>query len=225
METDRLFKNERESMVRGQVIRRGIRDPRLINALLRVPRHKFVPPHLSDRAYEDGPLAIGQGQTISQPYIVAAMTDLLQLQGMENILEIGTGSGYQAAVLAELAATVHTIERHPELSHRAQVHLQELGYENVYVHVADGSLGWAPGAPYQGIIVTAAAPEIPRPLIDQLADGGRLVIPIGNRDGQDLERWRKAGDRMVRESIFAVAFVPLRGQHGWRNDEWEDQIE
>lgn len=212
-------------MVRGQIVKRGIRDPRLIDALLRVPRHKFVPPYLAERAYEDGPLAIGQGQTISQPYIVAAMTDLLQLEGTESILEIGTGSGYQAAVLAELATTVHTIERHPALAHRAQIHLEELGYTNIFVHVADGSQGWPPDAPYQGILVTAAAPEIPQPLIDQLDDGGRLVIPIGNRFGQDLERWRKAGANVTRESIFPVAFVPLRGQHGWRDDEWEDSVE
>ena len=225
MESDRLFSDARESMVRRQIIKRGIRDPRLIDALLRVPRHKFVPPYLAERAYDDGPLAIGQGQTISQPYIVAAMTDLLNLEGTENILEIGTGSGYQAAILAELAAAVHTIERHAELAHRAQVHLQALGYQNVFVHVADGSLGWPPGAPYQAIIVTAAAPEIPQPLIDQLADEGRLVIPIGSRSGQDLERWRKVGERMTRESIFPVAFVPLRGEYGWHSDEWEDAIE
>jgi protein-L-isoaspartate(D-aspartate) O-methyltransferase len=225
METDDPFQSAREAMVRGQIIRRGIRDPRLIDALLRVPRHKFIPPALADRAYDDGPLAIGQGQTISQPYIVAAMTDLLKLRGTENVLEIGTGSGYQAAILGELAATVHTIERHPELAHRAQAHLAELGYKNVFVHIADGSLGWPPAAPYHGILVTAASPEIPQPLIDQLENGGRLIIPIGNRYGQDLERWQKTGHGMTRESIFPVAFVPLRGQHGWRNDEWEDTID
>lgn len=225
MEMKDRFWDAREAMVRGQIIKRGIHDPRLIDALLHVPRHQFVPPALIDRAYEDGPLVIGQGQTISQPYIVAAMTHLLNLHGTENVLEIGTGSGYQAAVLAELAATVHTIERHPDLAWQAQYHLEETGYQNVFVHIGDGSLGWSQNAPYQAILVTAAAPEIPGPLIDQLEDGGRLVIPIGSRFGQDLERWQKVGGQMVRESIFPVAFVPLRGQFGWRSDEWEDSID
>jgi protein-L-isoaspartate(D-aspartate) O-methyltransferase len=225
MENESSLWSAREAMVRDQIARRGIRDPRLLDVMLRVPRHRFVPPPLIDRAYDDGPLAIGEGQTISQPYIVAAMTELLDLHGTENVLEIGTGSGYQAAVLAELARSVHTVERYPYLAQRASAILHELGYMNIFVHVADGSLGWQPAAPYQAILVTAAAPDIPQPLIDQMDEGARLVIPIGNRYGQDLERWRKSSGKMVRENIFPVAFVPLRGQHGWKTEEWEEKID
>lgn len=210
-------------MVQHQIERRGIHNPRLLSALRRIPRHWFVPAHLRDWAYEDGPLAIGQGQTISQPYMVAAMTDLLALRGDERVLEIGTGSGYQAAVLGEMARVVHTIERIPELAEHARTLLDEMGYENIFVHVGDGTLGWFAAAPYQAILVTAAAPEIPEPLVEQLDEGGRLVIPVGGRKGQVLERWRKLKGRLRREDIFPVSFVPLRGQFGWQEDDWHEK--
>lgn len=222
METEDRFREAREAMVHRQIERRGIRTPRLLSVMRRIPRHRFVPPPLQDSAYEDNPLPIGLGQTISQPYMVAAMTDLLELNGSENVLEIGTGSGYQAAVLGELAHRVYTIERHPRLAQNARAILEDLGYSNVFVHTGDGSLGWPPGAPYQAIVVTAAAPEIPDPLIEQLDEGGRLVIPLGGPGGQDLERWRKTGRRIYQERLFPVAFVPLRGRFGWQENEWEE---
>jgi protein-L-isoaspartate(D-aspartate) O-methyltransferase len=221
VDEESVFRAAREAMVHSQIEERGIRNPRLLAVMRHVPRHRFVQGELRERAYEDGPLPIGSGQTISQPYIVAAMTDLLELMGDENVLEIGTGSGYQAAVFGEMAHSVHTVERHPALAQQASAILAELGYQNIFVHVGDGSLGWAPGAPYEAIAVTAAAPEIPTPLINQLAEGGRLVIPVGNRSGQMLERWRKHKGRILREKLFQVAFVPLRGQHGWNDGEWE----
>ena len=150
------------------------------------------------------------------------MTDLLKLRGDENVLEIGTGSGYQAAVLAEMAASVHTIEFVPELAERADRLLHEMGFRNIFVHTGDGSLGWPPGAPYQAILVTAAAPIIPRPLVEQMDEGGTLIIPIGGREEQQLERWRKRRGEIYREGIFPVVFVPLRGQFGWQDDEWEE---
>jgi len=225
MESKDRYREARNAMVRNQIERRRIRDPRLLSVMRRVPRHLFVPSPLRDHAYEDGPLAIGLGQTISQPYMVAAMTDLLALNGSENVLEIGTGSGYQAAVLAEMARSIHTVEIHPHLSEVARVVLADLGISNVHVHVGDGTLGWPQAAPYQAILVTAAAPEIPDPLIDQLDEDGRLVIPVGGPNGQDLELWRKSSGRIYRETLFPVAFVPLRGRFGWQNNEWEEKIE
>lgn len=216
MEKQELFREMCEAMVRDQIERRGIHDPRLLEVMRSVPRHRFVPPDLYSHAYEDRPLPIGLDQTISQPYIVAAMTNLLMLQGDENVLEIGTGSGYQAAVLGRLARSVHTIERHIELAVRASGVLEDMGFSNVFVHSGDGTLGWEPAAPYQAILVTAAAPEIPAPLVEQLDEGGRLVIPIGNEFGQDLERWQKSGGNIHRERLFPVAFVPLRGRYGWQ---------
>lgn len=220
MDLELVFANEREQMVRQQIERRGIRDPRLLEAFRSVPRHRFVPEEDQDRAYSDGPLSIGEGQTISQPYIVAIMTDLLELSGDEQVLEVGTGSGYQAAILAKLARLVHSVERVPRLARHAAALLVELGLTNVQVHVGDGSLGWPECAPYQGIVVTAAAPTVPRALLEQLADGGRLVLPVGGRDGQDLQRWQRVGERFECESIFPVAFVPLRGTAGWSDEDW-----
>ena len=219
------WREQREQMVRKQIERRGIRDPRVLEAMRSVPRHLFVPAGMRERAYHDGPLPIGLGQTISQPYIVAVMTDLLELKGEETVLEVGTGSGYQAAVLGEMARCVHTVERHPHLARQAEAVLRELGLGNVVVHVGDGSLGWPQGAPYEAILVTAAAPSVPRALLEQLADGGRLVIPVGGRDGQDLQRWQRVGERFEHESIFPVVFVPLRGESGWGEDEWERHTE
>lgn len=217
------FLPARTAMVRDQIERRGIHDPRVLQAMCSVPRHRFVPSSMQDYAYKDGPLPIGMGQTISQPYIVAAMTSLLELYGEERVLEIGTGSGYQAAILGELAQTVHTVELHTPLALQAEALLRELGYQNVYVHNADGSFGWQPAAPYHAILVTAAAPRIPGPLIEQLSEGGRLIIPVGYRDGQMLERWRKAGEQIHRESLFPVAFVPFRGKYGWANEDWQEE--
>lgn len=222
MEQENRWREACEAMIREQVAERGIREPRLLDVIRRIPRHWFVPPELRDQAYIDGPLPIGLGQTISQPYMVAAMTHLLRLRGHEVVLEVGTGSGYQAAILAQMAATVHTIERHPQLAEQARQLLVQLGFANVFVHEGDGSLGWPPGAPYDGILVTAASPLPPTPLLDQLAEGGVLVIPVGGREGQDLQRWVKTNGQVQRESLFPVAFVPLRGQLGWKPDEWEE---
>lgn len=217
------FDAARARMVLGQIQQRGIDNPRLISVLRRVPRHLFVPAAYQQHAYEDHPLPIGFGQTISQPYMVAAMTDLLHLQGDENVLEVGTGSGYQAAVLAEMASTVDTIERIPELAERARRLLEQLGYQNARVHTGDGGSGWPANAPYHAILVTAAAPHIPPPLAQQLAGGGRLVIPVGGPHGQDLEYWRKENGSLQRRQLFPVAFVPLRGPMGWDEEEWHEQ--
>jgi protein-L-isoaspartate(D-aspartate) O-methyltransferase len=216
-----FYADEREAMVREQIERRGLRNPRLLAALGNVPRHRFVPDALRPRAYEDGPLPIGMGQTISQPYIVALMTSLLALQGGERVLEVGSGSGYQAAILAELAAEVHSVERHAGLLQRAAQTLAELGYGNVHLHGGDGSLGWQDAAPYDAIIVTAAAAAPPPPLLEQLAEGGRLVIPVGSRTDQVLQVWSKQGGKLDFESIIPVSFVPLRGRYGWSEQEWE----
>lgn len=217
------FQKAREAMVRKQIVGRGIRSQQILNAMYHVPRHWFVPPAYRSRAYEDRPLPIGAGQTISQPYMVAAMTYLLQLTGAENVLEIGTGSGYQAAVLSLLAHSVHTIERQPQLAQRARQLLENLGYSNVRVHIGDGSLGWPEAAPYQRILVTAAAPQIPEPLLEQLDENGLLVIPVGGQEGQDLQRWKKVSGKVYQETLFPVAFVPLRGHLGWQEDEWSEE--
>lgn len=223
MEEDQ-FSIQREGMVREQIERRGITDPHLLDVLRRVPRHLFVPPDMRDRAYTDGPLPIGENQTISQPFIVAAMTDLLALHGQENVLEVGTGSGYQAAVLGELTTSVHTIERHPLLAQRASQVLQQLSYQNISIHIGDGSLGWPSSAPYQRILVTAAAPRIPAPLVEQLDEGGILVIPVGPHGNQYMERWRKNNGEIRRERLFPVAFVPLLGSLGWQEDKWNSNF-
>jgi protein-L-isoaspartate(D-aspartate) O-methyltransferase len=220
MEDEAYYANLRNRMVEDQIISRGIHDERLLDALHRVPRHWFVPEEYAQIAYSDGPLPIGHGQTISQPYIVALMTELLELQGEENVLEVGTGSGYQAALLAFLARQVHTIERHASLAENAEKVLMRLGLTNVTVHVSDGSLGLPIYAPFQAIMVTAAAPRVPQPLFDQLDEDGRLVLPEGGAGGQLLDRWRKQGGEFKQEHITPVAFVPLRGQHGWKESNW-----
>lgn len=219
------FDKERKQMVAEQLSRRDIYDPRVLDAMRSVPRHLFVPPEQRHLAYRDGPLPIGSGQTISQPYIVALMTQLLELQGNEKVLEVGTGSGYQAAVLGCLAEDVHTIERHTNLAGRAVRALDELGYHNVHVHVGDGTQGLAEFAPYQAILVTAAAPKTPRTLLEQLTEGGRLVIPVGAQFNQMLMRWQREGPAYHREVLVPVAFVPLRGEHGWRElSDWEESF-
>jgi protein-L-isoaspartate(D-aspartate) O-methyltransferase len=220
VEEKRRFDKERRQMVDQQIAGRGVRDPRVLDAMLRVPRHLFVSPDQYDKAYQDGPLPIGLGQTISQPYIVAVMTEMLALSGDEAVFEVGTGSGYQAAVLGLLARTVHTMERHPELAARAQGTLSGLGYQNIIVHREDGTLGWPPGAPYQAILVTAAAPQISNAWVEQMDEGATLVVPVGTQKEQHLERWRKINGRMVRETLFPVAFVPLRGRFGWQGDDF-----
>lgn len=205
----------RKRMVSDQIRARGISDPRLLAALEKVPRHRFVTPGDESLAHEDYPLPIGSGQTISQPYIVALMSELLQLQGREKVLEIGAGSGYQTAVLAELCAQVIAVERLPELAARARRLLSELGYVHVEIVGGDGTLGWPDAAPYDAILVTAAAPRIADPWLTQLADGGRLVLPLGARWSQTLTRLTKRGSDFLTETFGPVAFVPLIGEYGW----------
>lgn len=209
------FEAARKRMVDGQLAIRGISSPEVLRAFLKVQRHLFVPKGQQVHAYQDSPLPIGLGQTISQPYIAAYMTNLLHLEGTERVLEIGTGSGYQAAILGLLAAEVHTIERHPSLADRAERLLQKLGYDNVRVHAGDGTWGLPEFAPYQAIMVTAAAPDVPSPLLDQLGDGGRLVMPVGGRGGQVLRLYSREGADFHREDMVPVAFVPLIGEYGW----------
>lgn len=206
----------RERMVRDQLAGRDITDPRVLDAMRRVPRHRFVPEEFQERAYRDGPLPIGSQQTISQPYIVAFMTQALELKPGDIVLEIGTGSGYQAAVLCEIAQFVYSLERFPELGEQAATLLGTLGYDNLEIHTGDGSQGLPDMAPFDAIIVTAAAPAIPGPLRAQLADGGRLVVPTGSRMQQMLQRVRRAGDSWTVENLLPVMFVPLYGQHGFK---------
>jgi protein-L-isoaspartate(D-aspartate) O-methyltransferase len=212
------YTRARQRMVREQLQKRGIVDAKVLEVMQRVPRHLFVSEDVRHLAYSDAPLPIEHRQTISQPYIVALMTQLLELTGEERVLEIGTGSGYQAAILSHLASKVITLERIPELSQKARSILQELHLDNVEVHHGDGSQGFPEQAPYAAIIVTAAAPKVPQPLKDQLTDGGRLVLPVGDRYGQMLERWCRRGDDYQRERIAPVAFVPLVGNHGWSSE-------
>ena len=209
------FQAARKRMVSGQIAARGITSQRVLDAFLEVPRHLFVPPNQRLFAYQDGPLPIGLGQTISQPYIVAYMTDQLRLTGDEVLLEIGTGSGYQAAILGLLAREVHTVERHHHLAEKARELLDALDYSNITIHEGDGTHGLPEYAPFQGIMVTAAAPEVPQPLLDQLGEGGRLVMPVGGRGGQVLQLFRRQGGEIKTEILTPVAFVPLIGDHGW----------
>jgi protein-L-isoaspartate(D-aspartate) O-methyltransferase len=208
------FHEERRRMVERQLRARGIADERVLGAMEAIPRHLFVPGSPRKWAYEDYPQPIGHGQTISQPYIVAYMTQLLGLSGAERVLEVGTGSGYQAAVLSRLVPEVHTVELIPELADRAIRTLAGLGIANVFVHVGDGSLGWSEAAPYDAIIVTAAAPHTPKSLLHQLTDRGRMILPVGNSEFQELELWTREGDSFSREPLVPVAFVPLRGREG-----------
>lgn len=207
------FGIDRHHMVEKQIAGRGLQDPRLLAAFESVPRHLFVLEQDRHLAYVDGPIPIGFEQTISQPYIVALMTNLLQLKGDERVLEVGTGSGYQAAILAHMAQEVHTIEFVPGLAARAEGLLSD--YPNIFCHLGDGSLGWQVAAPYDAIIVTAAAPKTPQDLLNQLKDGGRLVIPVGKKGHQVLEVWTRRGDQFDCDEVIEVAFVPLRGKHGW----------
>jgi protein-L-isoaspartate(D-aspartate) O-methyltransferase len=202
------FAQARRKMVEYQIAARGVADARVLEAMAEVPRHLFVPASFTHQAYEDHPLPIGRGQTISQPYIVAAMTEALKPGKDQKVLEIGTGSGYQAAVLARLAGTVYTVELVEELSRQARVALQRLDVRNVRFRVGDGNAGWPEFAPYDRIIVTAAAETMPFPLVEQLADGGRIVVPVG-RDGQTLTVGVKHGKRLVQRALMSVVFVPF----------------
>jgi protein-L-isoaspartate(D-aspartate) O-methyltransferase len=210
------FKKARERMVETQIAARGVHDERVLEAMRKVPRHLFLDEALRDQAYSDHPLPIAEKQTISQPYIVALMTESLELNGTEKVLEIGTGSGYQSAILAELADRVFSIERYPDLAYRANSILQKLGYGNIIVRVGDGSLGWPDDAPFDGIIVTAGTPKIPQPLIDQLKMGGRLVVPVGDRFGQDLILVRRVAEGIKKTNLGGVRFVNLVGKWGWK---------
>lgn len=218
MLTEEAFRALREQMVEEQLAARQITDPRVLEAMRRVPRHQFVPEEVQDHAYEDGPLPIGDDQTISQPFIVAAMTQLLHLQSHERVLEIGTGCGYQTAVLCEIAAYVFTLERHPRLAERASQTLHQLGYKNVDLHIGDGSQGLPDMSPFDAIVVTAAAPSVPGPLCWQLnPDGGRLVLPVGDAKHQELQRvWRRA-DQFEVDKVMTVRFVPLVGRFGFKD--------
>ena len=205
----------RREMVQEQIRGRGVRNPRVLDAMLRVPRHEFVSEDMMAGAYADQPLPIGEGQTISQPFMVGTMTEALCLEGEERVLEVGTGSGYQAAVLALLAREVHSVESVVVMATAARERLTRLGYKNVQVHSGDGTLGWVQAAPYDAIVVTAAAPRIPPPLVEQLAEGGRLVIPVGPATEQELLLVRKMEGRTTSKTLHYYRFVPLVGRHGW----------
>jgi protein-L-isoaspartate(D-aspartate) O-methyltransferase len=215
MQAGQDFEAQRNRMVDEQLLERDIRDARVLEAMRAVPRHLFIAPEYAVHAYADSPLPIGNEQTISQPYIVALMTQLLNLQGNEKVLEIGTGSGYQAAVLARLASEVYTVERIAALARRAETTLKQIGVKNVAFHIGDGTRGWVEHAPYDRIMVTAAAPQVPRAFLEQLVDGGLLVIPVGGRGNQTLQRLQRKGSDYESEIIVPVAFVPLKGDFGW----------
>lgn len=209
--------DERWLMVERQIASRGIRDKRILAAMREIPRHLFIPPLYDRLAYTDNPVPIGSGQTISQPYIVALMSELLHPSPDDNILEIGSGSGYQAAILSRLAREVTSVERIPEMAGFARNNLKSVGITNVLVVEGDGTLGFPARAPYDGIILTAATPDVPRPLITQLADTGTIVAPVGGRDLQDLVAIHRAGQSEKRVIHGGVRFVPLIGQYGWEN--------
>ena len=212
---EQRYGRERERMVVEQLVKRRISDPAVLEAMRTVPRHLFVDEALRDRAYGDHPLPIGDAQTISQPFMVARMTELLRLTGREKVLEIGTGSGYQAAVLSRLAARVCTIERIPRLAARARQTLEAIGVSNVWVRAADGTMGWADEAPFDRIVVAAGGPSVPPPLVDQLADGGRLVMPVGPEDAQRLKIVDKRGGRTQESEDSGCVFVKLIGKYAW----------
>ncbi|MFQ5585399.1 MAG: protein-L-isoaspartate(D-aspartate) O-methyltransferase [Thermodesulfobacteriota bacterium] len=212
---DDNYTRARQVMVETQIIPRGIRDERVIDAMIEVPRHLFVEEGLKEQAYNDYPLPIGEGQTISQPYIVALMTESLDLKGYERVLEIGTGSGYQTAILALLAEKVYTVERIPVLASRARRLLDEVHCSNVVIKICDGTGGLPEEAPFEAIIVTAASPEVPEILVKQLSDGGRMIIPVGTEYEQTLLKVSRRGERFFKESLGGCRFVKLIGQHGW----------
>ncbi len=206
----------RDRMVRELIERRGVRDPRVLAAMREVPRHLFVREHLMSQAYGDHALPIGEAQTISQPFIVARMTEILELDAARHkVLEVGTGSGYQTAILARLARWVYSLERIPELAHQAIRRMRQLGILNVKIQAFDGTVGWSDVAPFDRILVTAGAPVAPRPLLEQLGSGGRLLVPEGDRRRQRLVLYERIGRKVRRQELDEVAFVPLLGRHGW----------
>ncbi len=210
------YERERLRMVEEQIAARGVVDGRVLAAMRKVPRHEFLPEAIRAMAYSDNALPLGEGQTISQPYMVAVMSELLALKGTERVLEIGTGSGYQAAILAELCEKVYTVERIKSLADRARMNLDRLGYQHVALKVYDGTYGWKEMAPFDAIIVTAGSPEVPVPLVDQLSPGGRMVIPVGERYGQVLLKITKTSEGTLTERSVPCVFVPLIGNHGWK---------
>ncbi|MBU1087182.1 MAG: protein-L-isoaspartate(D-aspartate) O-methyltransferase [Candidatus Omnitrophica bacterium] len=214
------FIAQRKQMVQIQLIDRGIKSERVLAAFSALARHEFVAVELINSAYEDCPLPIGAGQTISQPYMAALMTELLELKGNETVLELGTGSGYQTAILAALAKQVHTIERITHLSARAQAKFKLLGINNIQAHEGDGTLGLAQFQPYDAIIATAAAPQVPMPLIEQLKDNGKLIIPVGNRGFQTLTLIEKKNNQIFKTEKCGCVFVPLIGEKGWQSDDY-----
>jgi len=216
------FSEARAQMVEAQIHQRGITDPAVLVAFREVPRHRFVPEEEWEEAYADHPISIGFGQTISQPYIVALMTEAARVKKGDHVLEIGTGSGYQAAILSRLGKTVDTVERIPALGAQAQRTLNDLGFENAKVHIADGTAGYVEASPYDVILVAAGAPSVPPPLQEQLKAGGRLVIPVGSSWHQELQLWTKTGDDFEMETILPVVFVPLLGRWGWAEDRYRN---
>jgi protein-L-isoaspartate(D-aspartate) O-methyltransferase len=216
---DSHFDSMRHEMVARQIRDRGIASERVLQAMETVPRHLFVPAEYVYAAYSDEPLPIGEGQTISQPFMVAAMAEALLLQGTERVLEVGAGSGYQAAVLSLLAREVFAVESQSLLAISARERLARLGYTNARIEEGDGSLGWPPGAPYDAVLVTAAAPSVPPPLVEQLLEGGRLVIPVGRSEQQELIRVTKRGSETSLEALYACRFVPLLGRYGWQGSQ------
>jgi len=210
------FKLARERMVKNQLMARGIKDERVLQAMGKIPRHLFIQEALAGEAYNDHPVPIGEKQTISQPYIVALMTEALELKGSENTLEIGTGSGYQTAILAELSSRVYTIERIKSLLVKARKLLAKLGYNNILFKAFDGTLGWKEYAPFDAIMVTAGSPNVPEPLKEQLADNGRMIIPVGDRYTQELIKITRKGENFEQEDLGGCRFVNLIGVHGWK---------
>lgn len=209
----------RLEMIEMQIRKRGVTAPRILEAMAAVPRHEFVPEQFRAEAYADKPLPIGEGQTISQPFMVAAMTDALELGGNEHVLEIGAGSGYQSAVLSRLVRDVITVESRTSLALAAQERLTRLGYANVHVHNGDGSAGFPEAAPYDAVLVTAGAPEIPTVFVNQLREGGRLVIPVGDQENQMLVQAKLQGGKLKRRTLLGCRFVPLLGRYGWSRAE------
>jgi protein-L-isoaspartate(D-aspartate) O-methyltransferase len=210
------FKLARERMVKNQLMARDIKDERVLRAMGKVPRHLFIQEALAGEAYNDHPVPIGEKQTISQPYIVALMTEALELKGSENTLEIGTGSGYQTAILAELSSRVYTVERIKSLLINARKLLAKLGYDNILFKAFDGTLGWKEYAPFDAIMVTAGSPNVPEPLKEQMADNGRMIIPVGDRYTQELIKITRKGEDFEQEGLGGCRFVNLIGVHGWK---------
>jgi len=210
------YEKERSRMVDEQIVGRGVKDERVLAVMRKIPRHEFLPEGIRGMAYNDSALPLGEGQTMSQPYMVAIMTEFLGLKGTERVLEIGTGSGYQAAVLAELCQKVYTVERIKTIADKARATLDRLGYKSVAIKIYDGTYGWKEMAPYDAIIVTAGSPDIPAPLVEQLKEGGRMVIPVGDRYGQQLITVVKTAEGITTERSVPCVFVPLIGNHGWK---------